>query len=110
MTEEFRDVLIANHDAGKGLWMTELGWSSQHPTREQLLRQGQAAARRAQLKGAFRLLTASRRSGRSPRVYWFSVDDASGACNFCDGSGLFGPDFIPKTSWYAFTHFAGGRP
>ncbi len=24
------------------------------------------------------------------RVYWFSVDDQAGACNFCDGSGLFG--------------------
>ena len=27
--EELRDVLKANHDAGKGLWITELGWSSQ---------------------------------------------------------------------------------
>ena len=26
--EEVRAVLKANHDAGKGLWITELGWSS----------------------------------------------------------------------------------
>ena len=29
--EEFREVLSANDDAAKGLWITELGWSSQPP-------------------------------------------------------------------------------
>ena len=31
-----------------------------------------------------------------------------GACNFCDGSGLFGQGFVPKQSWYAYVKFAGG--
>jgi hypothetical protein len=44
------------------------------------------------------------------RVYWFSVDDDPGACNFCDGSGLFGKGFIPKKSWFAYVKFAGGTP
>lgn len=107
--EEVRRVLEANHDAGKGLWITELGWSSQprrtaHDGFAKGL-QGQAV----QLKGAFGLLRSMQRRWHVQRVYWFSVDDQPG-CNFCDGSGLFGEGFVPKPSWRAFTGFAGGRP
>ncbi|MBW8059918.1 MAG: hypothetical protein FVQ78_06200 [Solirubrobacterales bacterium] len=63
-----------------------------------------------QLKGAFRLLRRNQRKWRVQRVYWFSVDDVRGSCNFCDGSGLFGAGFVPKPSWFAFTRFAGGQP
>ena len=107
--EEVRDVLKANRDAGKGLWITELGWSSKRPSRGNGFakgRKGQAA----QLKGAFRLLRKMQRKWHLRRVFWFSVDDIKGACNFCDGSGLFGDGFVPKPSWYAFTRFAGGQP
>ena len=45
--EEVREVLKDNDDAGKGLWITELGWSSQPPRIPgEHLRQGPAAARR----------------------------------------------------------------
>ena len=44
------------------------------------------------------------------RVYWFSVDDQTGVCNFCDGSGLFAQGFVPKKSWFAYVKFAGGTP
>ena len=107
--EEVRTVLRANHDAGKGLWITELGWSSQRPTRGNSFakgRQGQAT----QLRGAFNLLRNNRRKWHVQQIDWFSVDDQVGSCNFCDGSGLFGEGFVPKPSWYAFTHFTGGRP
>jgi polysaccharide biosynthesis protein PslG len=107
--EEVRTVLKANHDAAKGLWITELGWSSQHPSRGNSFakgRQGQAT----QLKGAFNLLRRSRSRWRLQQVDWFSVDDQRGACNFCDGSGLFGAGFAPKPAWYAFTRFTGGQP
>jgi Glycosyl hydrolase catalytic core len=107
--EELRTVLKANHDAGKGLWITELGWSSQRPTAGNSFakgRQGQAA----QLNGAFRLLRSRQSKWHLQQVDWFSVDDQLGSCNFCDGSGLFGKGFKPKPAWYAFTHFAGGRP
>ncbi len=107
--EEFRAVLKQNHDAGKGLWITELGWSSQHPTRANLFAKG-VSGQAQQLKGAFGLLKSRQAKWRLQRVYWFSVDDQAGACNFCDGSGLFAEGFIPKKSWYAFTQFAGGRP
>jgi len=111
--EEFRKVLTVNHDASKGLWITELGWSSQPPPANPLLNifakglRGQAQ----QLKGAFTLLSAKAAAWRLKRVYWFSVDDQVGACNFCDGSGLFRENFgAPKPSWTEYVRFAGGTP
>jgi hypothetical protein len=108
--QEVRGVLKANRDAGKGLWLTELGWSSQ-PRRGR--KDGFAKGRggqKAQLQGAFRLLRNKQRQWRVQRLYWFSVDDVSDACNFCDGSGLFGEGFAPKPAWFAFTRFSGGTP
>jgi len=107
--EEFRAVLNANHDGGKSLWITELGWSSQRPTRGNSFAKGRGG-QAAQLKGAFGLLRAKQRKWHVAGVYWFSVDDQHGACNFCDGSGLFGTGFVPKPAWTAYTRFAGGRP
>ena len=107
--EDFRRVLKANRDAGKGLWLTELGWSSQRPARNNSFAKGRRGQVK-QLKGAFRLLRRNQRRWRVQRVYWFSVDDVRGSCNFCDGSGLFGAGFVPKPSWFAFTRFAGGQP
>jgi Glycosyl hydrolase catalytic core len=105
--EEFRDVLEANHDAGKGLWISELGWSSE--ARGNAFAKGRQGQAR-QLRGAFALLRGKQRKWRIQRVYWFSVDDIPGACNFCGGSGLFSEGFVPKPSWISFTRFAGGRP
>jgi hypothetical protein len=110
--EEVRDVQQANGDAGKGLWITELGWSSQPPPANPFANifakgpNGQAS----QLKGAFSLLSAKQAKWKLQRVYWFSVDDQPGTCNFCDGSGLFAHGFVPKKSWFAYVQFAGGTP
>ena len=68
------------------------------------------AGQATQLKGAFSLLERNQVKWKLQRVYWFSVDDAPGACNFCDGSGLFGHGFVPKKSWFAYVKFAGGTP
>jgi hypothetical protein len=107
--EEVRDVLREAGDAGVGLWITELGWSSERPTPRNSFAKG-AHGQVTQLKGAFRLLKSHAAKWRIKRVYWFSVDDQKGTCNFCDGSGLFRDGFIPKPSWKAYVHFAGGRP
>lgn len=107
--EELRRVLSRNHDARKGLWITELGWSSQRPTRNNSFAKGPKGQVR-QLKGAFRLFERWYAKWRLKRVYWFSVDDYAGVCNFCDGTGLFREGFVPKRSWYAYVRFAGGRP
>jgi hypothetical protein len=110
--EEVRDVQKAHGDATKPLWITELGWSSQPPPANPLLNifaKG-PAGQVSQLKGAFSLLSSKQAKWKLQRVYWFSVDDQTGTCNFCDGSGLFSDGFIPKKSWFAYVKFAGGTP
>ena len=109
--EEVRKVLVANHDANKGLWITEMGWSSSSPIPGQSNTfnkgpQGQVT----QLNGAFKLIEKNQVKWHIQRLYWFSVDDQKESCNFCDGSGLFAEGFIPKKSWYAYVKFAGGTP
>jgi hypothetical protein len=107
--DELRTVMAKGHDGGKGLWITELGWSSQPPTRTDLFAKG-AGGQAAQLRGAFGLFKRFQARWRLKGVYWFSVDDFGGACNFCDGSGLFGAGFKPKRSWFEYVKFAGGTP
>jgi hypothetical protein len=107
--EEVRGVLKKRHDAGTGLWITELGWSSKPPTAGNSFAKGMQGQAR-ELKGAFRLFVKNQRRWRLQRIYWFSIDDFGAACNFCDGSGLFGEGFTPKPAWYAYVRFAGGTP
>jgi hypothetical protein len=109
--EEVRKVLTANGDGRKGLWVTEIGWSSGPPKSDgsNSFAKGSAGQAR-ELKLSFRLLRSKQRAWRIQRLYWFSVDDAANVCNFCDGSGLFGPNFTPKKSWFEYVKFTGGRP
>jgi len=107
--EEFRAVLQRHHDVGKGLWITELGWSSLPRAGHDAFAKG-PTGQVTQLKGAFRLFTRSQAKWRLKRIYWFSVDDQPNACNFCNGTGLFKAGFVPKKSWFAYVRFAGGRP
>jgi hypothetical protein len=107
--EEFRDVLEAHRDAGKGLWLTEVSWSSEAPQPRNSFNKGRAG-QAAQLKGAFGLIRANQRKWRVQRVYWFSVEDKRNSCNFCGGSGLFNEALAPKPAWRAYVGFAGGRP
>jgi hypothetical protein len=107
--EEFRAVLKANHDAGKGLWITEIGWSSEKPSAGDSFAKG-PAGQAAQLKGAFNLFKRNQAKWKLQRIYWFSVDDQANNCNFCGGSGLFGSGFAPKKAWFEYVKFAGGRP
>ena len=105
--EELRKVLKKNHDAGKGLWITELGWSSQQPSQGNQFAKG-LQGQATQLKGAFSLLRQKQAKWRVKQVFWFSVDDRQSSCNFCDGSGLFSEGLVPKPAWYAYVRFAGG--
>ncbi len=107
--EEVRRVLKSNHDAGKGLYLTELGWSSEPPRAGNSFAKGlQGQAR--ELKGAFALLKANQRRWHIQQVFWFSIGDYAGLCNFCGGSGLFRNGLVPKPAWFQYVHFAGGRP
>jgi hypothetical protein len=107
--EELRAVMKKNHDAGKGLWITELGWSSKPPSRSNQFAKG-LQGQASQLKSAFTLLRNNQAKWHLQRVFWFSVDDRQASCNFCDGSGLFSEGFVPKPAWYAYVKFAGGTP
>ncbi len=108
--EEFLAVLKANHDAGKKLWITEIGWSSERPDPVHDAFAKGPAGQATQLKGAFNLFKSRAAKWKLQRIYWFSVDDQANSCNFCGGSGLFGEGFLPKKSWFAFVKFAGGTP
>lgn len=107
--EEFRKVFAVNHDGGKGLYITELGWSSGKPSQGNQFAKGPAGQAR-ELRTAFTTLRNKQAKWRLKGVYWFSVDDAPGACNFCDHSGLFEAGFRPKPAWSAYVGFAGGTP
>jgi polysaccharide biosynthesis protein PslG len=107
--EEFRKVLTVNHDGGKGLWITELGWSSGSASQANQFAKGPSGQAR-ELRTAFAKLRAKAVAWKLKSVYWFSVDDDPGACNFCDGSGLFGEGFKPKPAWFSYVQFTGGTP
>ncbi|HEX7293400.1 MAG TPA: hypothetical protein VF259_02540 [Solirubrobacterales bacterium] len=107
--EAFRAVMKEHGDGGKGLWVTEVSWSSQPPAPNNSFAKGRAGQVK-QLKGAFRLFKSKQAKWRLQRIYWFSIDDQPGSCNFCSGSGLFAEGFVPKPSWFAYVGFAGGRP
>ncbi len=108
--EELRGVMTRAGDGAKGLWITELGWSSEPPVGPSNVFAVGPAGQARELKGAFTLLKQDQAKFKLQRVYWFSVDDAAETCNFCNGSGLFKKGFIPKKSWTEFTKFTGGTP
>lgn len=102
--EEVRRVLVANHDAGEPLYLTEMGWSSEPPQPHNSFAKG-LGGQAGELKGAFRLLSANQRRWHLQGIYWFSIADYAGLCNFCGGSGLF-HESKPKPAWSAYMHFA----
>jgi hypothetical protein len=106
--EEVRALLRRRGAGNKGLWLTEIGWSSERPSRGDAFAKG-LPGQAAQLNGAFRLLRNNASRWRLKQVFWFSVDDLPGACNFCGGSGLFRKGFKPKPVWRSYVRFAGGR-
>jgi len=108
--EAVRATLRRNHDGNKGLWITEIGWSSEPFGQEHDSFAKGPAGQARELKAAFSLFVHNAVKWRLQRIYWFSVDDQPNICNFCGGSGLFGPGFVPKKSWFAYVKFAGGTP
>ena len=61
-----------------------------------------------ELRSAYRYLIANRHRLNLRQVDWFTWKDMTGACSFCDSSGLFrrGAAFRPKPAWHAFVSFA----
>jgi hypothetical protein len=87
-------------DRNAGLWVTELGWASSGPKKENLVYGPRKQARL--LKQAFASLHRKRRAWRVRGVYWYAWRDtpAAGAiCVWCPGAGLFALDGTPKPAW-----------
>jgi hypothetical protein len=110
LVEGVRRVLVRNRDRGAGLYVTELGWGSQHNPRVVSFEVGLRGQAR-QLRAAYRYLISNSRRLNLKQVDWFSWKDMPGACGFCDSVGLFrrGAKFRPKPAWHVFVAAAHGR-
>jgi hypothetical protein len=108
--EAVRSVLRENHDGAKGIWITEIGWSSEPPDPVHDAFAKGPKGQVTQLRGAFSLFVHRAAKWHLRQVFWFSVEDTPGVCNFCGGSGLFASGFVAKKSWLAYVKFAGGTP
>ncbi len=110
LTEAMREVVIANHDPGAGLYITEMGWGSQNDFQQVAYEQGVRGQVR-QLRDSYDFLLRNRGRLNLKGAYWFSWQDLEGSCNFCDSVGLFrgGARLRPKPAWHAFVRLAQGR-
>ncbi len=108
--EAMREVAVANHDPGAGLYITEMGWGSQNDFQQVAFEQGIRGQQR-QLRDSFGFLLRNRGRLNLKGAYWFSWQDLAGSCNFCDSVGLFraGKRLRPKPAWHALVRLAGGR-
>ncbi|MGB7588150.1 MAG: hypothetical protein WBM00_05525 [Solirubrobacterales bacterium] len=110
MAEGMRAVVLENHDAGTGLYITEMGWGSQNDFNKVAFEQGTSGQVR-ELRDSYRYLIANRGRLNLKGVYWFSWKDIQGSCSFCDSVGFFrrGARLKPKPAWHAFVALTGGR-
>ncbi|HEY8810470.1 MAG TPA: hypothetical protein VIM28_10655 [Solirubrobacterales bacterium] len=110
MVEDVRSVVLENHDAGAGLYITEMGWGSQNDPNVVAFEQGIGGQAR-ELRGAYRFLLNNRHRLNLKAVYWFTWKDSRYYCNFCDSVGFFRESkrFHAKPAWHAFVQITGGR-
>lgn len=110
IVESARQVMLRHGDRRAGIYITEMGWGSQHDPRLVSFEVGWRQQAR-ELRSAFRYLIANRHRLNLRQVDWFSWKDATGLCRFCDSVGLFRASarFRPKPAWHAYVHFARRR-
>jgi hypothetical protein len=99
-----RTVMKRHHDGHASLWITELGWGSKHPSKNQPINQGPKGQKKL-LKASFPLLRKYRHLWHLRHAYWYRWRDpppGTPGCTFCSSSGLFRSDQSPKPSWRAF--------
>ncbi len=110
LTESLRRVIVGNRDRRADLYITELGWGSQHDPKRVSFEVGWRQQAR-ELRRAYAYLIRNRRRLNLKRVYWFTWKDARGSCSFCDSTGLFrrGSRFKPKPAWHTLAAIAHGH-
>ncbi|MDX6581470.1 MAG: polysaccharide biosynthesis protein PslG [Solirubrobacterales bacterium] len=105
---KLRDEIVRAGDRDAGIWITEVGSSSDTgPNPLELGPDGQAD----QLREAFDFFLRHRVAWNIEGVTWYSWRDSSdpNQCDWCPGSGLFEEDSLtPKPAWKAFASFTGG--
>jgi polysaccharide biosynthesis protein PslG len=104
-----RDAAAEAGDESTGLWVTELGWASDGPPKENLVTtpEGQAT----KLERSFATLIDRRDEYHLRGIYWYSWRDTepgAAVCSWCGFSGLIGRDGEPKPAYEALRTVAVG--
>jgi hypothetical protein len=102
-----RAVAKRARDRDVGLWVTELGWASSGPRKENLVYGPGKQARL--LRTAFATLHRKRAAWRIRGVYWYAWRDTprlNAICDWCPGAGLFSEAGTPKPAWHSLTSLA----
>jgi len=93
--DSLRQVLVANGDAQKRIWITECGWSSSHPYSEE-----------RQAQWATAILPSLIGLDRVGPLFWYNFrDKGTDPENFDHHLGLVRSDFTPKPAYYAYQEF-----
>jgi hypothetical protein len=109
--QEMRRVMKHYGDGRKSLWVTELGWGSKHPSKDEPINKGPKGQRQF-LRFVFPLLRQYHKRWHVPHVFWYRWRDpppGTPGCTFCASSGLFRHNQKPKPSWKAFKHITARR-
>ena len=112
---EVHDVMTANGDGAKGVWMTEIGWNT-GSRRERSCKDGAVAGTRAEgvsettqarfLTLAYRCLAAD----PAVRVaLWFSLQDVGGGAGYGDHLGLMRTSGSRKPAYRAMRRIRNGK-
>jgi hypothetical protein len=72
--KQMRRVMRKHHDAGAGLWITELGWGSKRPSEGQPINKGLKGQKRL-LKATFPILKRYHRRWNLRHAFWFRWRD-----------------------------------
>jgi len=107
LVEGVRRVMARHGDRRAGLYITEMGWGSQHDPNVVSFEVGLHEQAR-ELRRAYDYLIANHGRLNLKQVDWFTWKDVGASCSFCDSSGLFrqGARFHPKPAWHAFVGIA----
>jgi hypothetical protein len=107
-----RRLMDRNGDREKEIWISEMGWASDGPTKNEAVTDIPGQARR--LRQAFELLQQRGRRYRNDTAIWFTLRDRVREPHIRDRfwfhSGLFFADGSPKPAWADFARLAGGDP
>jgi hypothetical protein len=100
--------IMKRHHDRDAMWVTEMGWGSERPSKRKPLAKG-LKGQKEMLRKSFRMMLNHRKAWKLKRAYWFlwrdPAPDAPTNCSFCPSAGLFTYDFEPKPSFRVFKRF-----